>query len=104
MRKITLPMQLAIKKKAKLQLSVRLDAEGKVVSVCINTPAKAVKTVTRDLSLRTLGAVAGTMLSLSGGAAKGAIARNKNMTPERRREIAIKANAARWGNKQKAKK
>lgn len=52
----------------------------------------------------TIGVVSGKMLSLTGGAAKGGAARHASLSPERRREIAMLANQARWGNKTKTVK
>lgn len=49
------------------------------------------------------GCVAGLLLSRTGGASKGGLARSKNLTAKRRQEIAAKANAARWAKKKAAK-
>lgn len=50
----------------------------------------------RKLSAPTYGCVAGLLLSRTGGASKGGLARSKTLSAKRRKEIAAKANAARW--------
>jgi hypothetical protein len=58
----------------------------------------------RVIKSANVGCVAGILLSLTGGASKGGLARSANLTAKRRSEIAAKANAARWAKHKKGTK
>lgn len=53
----------------------------------------------KELNKPSAAVVAGILLGSTGSASRGGLARSSNLSKARRREIAMKANSARWGKK-----